>query len=322
MDDPGLTSALQSVPPGKWAVAVSGGADSVALLALLRSRSDLQLHVVHLDHQARGQESAHDAAFVAALATGWNLPCTLATRAEMEPALKTPGRNLSAYFRALRLAFFEKMVREQQFSGVILAHHADDQAETVLQRLLRGSGYQGLCGMAGSVHFGQLRILRPLLDVSRSQLHAFLRSIGQTWREDPSNASDKYLRNRLRTYLTGHPQLTGDLLSLSAACRRLRRWARQAAPALDVSFPARQLVDLPIILAQSSARQWLLDRQIDPRDITLDGIDRLITMAGDAASAARADFPGNVVVRRRKGRLFAEPGRCNPMESKPRSPLR
>ena len=306
MDDPGLASALQSVPSGRWAVAVSSGADSVALLALLRSRSDLQLHVIHLDHQARGQESADDAAWVAQLAAVWNLPCTLATRAEVEPGLKSPGRNLSAHFRALRLAFFERAVREHQLAGVILAHHADDQAETVLQRLLRGSGYQGLCGMAASVRFGELRILRPLLDVSRAQLRAFLHSSGQTWREDPSNASDKYLRNRLRQLLAVHPQLTGELLKLSAACRRLRRWTRQAAPILDVSFPARQLADLPMILAQSSARQWLLDRHIDPRNITPHGIDQLITMAGDAASAARADFPGGLAVRRRKGVVFAE----------------
>jgi tRNA(Ile)-lysidine synthetase-like protein len=306
MDDPGLTSSLQTVPPGPWAVAVSGGADSVALLALLRSRSDLQLHVFHLDHQARGQQSADDAAFVAQLATGWNLPCTLATRAEVEPGLKTSGRNLSAHFRALRLAFFEKVVCEHRLSGVILAHHADDQAETVLQRLLRGSGYQGLCGMSSSVRFGELGMIRPLLDVSRAQLRTFLHSIKQTWREDPSNASDKYLRNRLRQYLAGHPQLTGDLLKLSVACRRLRRWTRQTAPTLDASFPVRQLADLPGILAQPSARQWLLDRERDPRNITPHAIDQLITMAADAASAARASFPGGLAVRRRKGVIFAE----------------
>jgi tRNA(Ile)-lysidine synthetase-like protein len=306
MLDPRLAQAVETVPAGKWAVGVSGGADSVALLALLRSRSDLELHVVHLDHQARGRQSAEDAAFVGELAARWNLPRTLATRAEIEPQLQAPVRNLSAHFRALRVFVFDKIVRDHQLAGVILAHHADDQVETVLQRLLRGSGYQGLCGMSRSRRLGDLHILRPLLDLSREELRAFLQSIGQSWREDPSNTSDKYLRNRLRQYLADHPQVSVDLLNLSAACRRLRRWTRQAAPRLDVSFPVRQLADLPAILARASAGQWLLERQIDPRQITPHAIDQLITMAADAASAARADFPGAVTVRRRKGVIFAE----------------
>jgi tRNA(Ile)-lysidine synthetase-like protein len=302
-----LASAVKSVPAGAWAVAVSGGADSVALLSLLRSRADLQLHIVHLDHQTRGQQSTHDALFVANCAARWNILCTLATREQLEPALADLPTNLSARFRALRLALFQRVVRDHHLAGIIVAHHADDQAETILHRLLRGSGYEGLCGMSRNIRLGELRICRPLLNVPRSDLRAFLASVGQTWREDSSNASDKYLRNRLRRFLALYPSLTADLLLLGTACRRLRRWTRFAAPRLPESFPVDQLANLPLLLARQSSRTWLIDRGVSPADITPQSLDRLIAMAADAASPARADFPGSLLVRRRRGILFADP---------------
>src|SRR5688500_1479814 len=161
--DRALTAAIATVPPGRWAVGVSGGPDSVALLDLLRTRDDLALHVVHLDHQLRGDASAADAHFVADLAHRWNLPCTIARRDEIEPALADLPANPSARYRRLRLALFANVARAHGLSGVILAHHADDQAETVLQRLLRPSGPMGLAGMSATAHVGSLRIVRPLL---------------------------------------------------------------------------------------------------------------------------------------------------------------
>jgi tRNA(Ile)-lysidine synthetase-like protein len=306
MDNPRLASAVESVPPGAWAIAVSGGADSIALLALLRSRSDLRLHVVHLDHQTRGQQSTDDAAFVVDRASRWILPCSVATREQIEPTLADLPTNLSARFRAMRLALFAKVVHDQQLTGVIVAHHADDQAETILHRLLRGSGYEGLCGMTRNTRLGELRMLRPMLDVRRTDLRAFLNSIGQTWREDPSNASDKYLRNRLRRFLAAHPPLTNDLLALGRHCRRLRRWTRANAPRLDESFSVHQLAGLPKLLARQSSRRWLIDRGVSPAHITPRALDQLITMAADAASPPRADFPGSLLVRRRRGILFTD----------------
>src|SRR5438034_1508222 len=134
-----------AVPAGAWAVAVSGGGDSVALLELLRHRGDLLLHVVHLDHETRGGESATDALFVGELAARWGLAFTIRRRSEIEPAIaaRLPA-NRSARFRAARLELFRRVIAEHRLAGVILAHHADDQAETVVQRLLRGSGPAGL----------------------------------------------------------------------------------------------------------------------------------------------------------------------------------
>ncbi|MDB5330792.1 MAG: murQ [Phycisphaerales bacterium] len=301
MPDPALFSAIASVPAGAWAVGVSGGADSVALLALLRTRSDLHLHVVHLDHQTRGEESAADAQFVRELAHAWGIESTIAVRSEIEAGMANLPVNPSARFRAARMALFRRVVAVQRAAGVILAHHADDQTETILHRLLRGSGPMGLVAMERETDLGGLCILRPLLTVPRIEIRKHLAEIGQTWREDASNSSDKYLRNRLRQMLSEAPDLTAGVLKLGNACRTLRDWARANAPALPEAFRAAQLAGAPPQLAAEAARKWLTARGVPPGEISPDVTDRLLTMATDAASPARAHFPGRVLVRRQRG---------------------
>lgn len=296
-------SAITTVPPGAWAVGVSGGADSVAMLRLLRERADLRLVVVHLDHQLRGSESTEDARFVGELAAGMGLPCGIVRREHIEPEVADLPANPSARYRALRLELFRRVVRQQHLSGGILAHHADDQAETILHRLLRGSGPAGLGGMSPDTVVSGLRILRPVLCVRRDALREHLRRIGQRWREDASNTSPKYARNRLRQFLAAPPELFEPLLELGQAAGALHQWANSASPDLPTSFAARELADLPSILADAAARNWLA-RAGCPRDlITPETVEQLRAMAGDAATPPRQDFPGHVTIRRRAGRL-------------------
>ena len=117
------------VPPGLWGVAVSGGADSVALLLLLHGRPELLLHVVHLDHQIRGQASADDAEFVAKLAEKLGIPATIVRRDQIEPGILSVSlpKNPSARYRAIRLELFRRVVEREKLHGVILAHQADDR---------------------------------------------------------------------------------------------------------------------------------------------------------------------------------------------------
>src|SRR5256885_1280515 len=126
-----LEKAMDAVPAGAWAVGVSGGAGSGALLALLRERGGIRCHVVHLDHETREGASAGDARFVADLCEAWGVQCTIARRSEIEPAAAELPANPSARFRALRLALFRQVCDSHELAGVILAHHADDQAETI-----------------------------------------------------------------------------------------------------------------------------------------------------------------------------------------------
>ena len=194
--------------PARVVVAVSGGADSMALLHLLtRVRTDwnLDLVVAHLDHNIR-PESADDAAFVGEIARRWNLPF-LTSRLPAE-ALTREG-NLEATARRLRYQFLAQAAVDQQVDGckvdVAVAHTANDQAETVVMNLIRGSGVHGLAGMqaARTLHLENrpvpgVRVVRPLLDVTRAEILKYLSEHDIPWREDESNQDRTFVRNRVR----------------------------------------------------------------------------------------------------------------------------
>jgi tRNA(Ile)-lysidine synthetase-like protein len=301
-----LQLAASTVPPGRWAVGVSGGADSVALLLLLAQRKDLSLHVVHLDHQTRGEESTADTRFVQDLAKHLELPATIALRSEIERSLAKIPTNLSARFRAARLELFNQTVAANQLIGVVLGHHADDQAETILHRLIRGAGPASLAAMSPRATVAGLRILRPLLAIRSADLREFLDEIAQPWREDSSNRSTKYLRNQLRIILTENPGLAQSLLHLGNTCRHLKKWLTLTAPHLDESFPVAILASLPPPLARHSAGQWLAERGSPIDQLNSMVCDRLIAMAADAATPSRRHFPGKLLVRRRQGLIFVD----------------
>jgi len=299
--------SLAEIPEGQYAVGVSGGADSVALLRLvMQLRPDVGVHVVHLNHETRGKESEGDAEFVEQLARKFSLPHTMLTRREMKPLMDNPPTNKSALFRAMRIELFSRIVENYGLDGVLLAHHRDDQAETVLHRLLRGSGARGLAGMSFESRQGSLSMFRPLLSHGREELREYLRSIGETWREDSSNQSGKYLRNRLRAILSVRPGVAEGLVGMAERMGDLRSWARANAPKLVERFAMVELAGWPRVLALESARAWLLARGASPSLLSGDVLERFVQFATDAASARRQVFPGVLRVVRRRGWIEAE----------------
>jgi tRNA(Ile)-lysidine synthase len=273
------------------------------MLKLLLQRSDLHCHVIHLDHETREGESGEDARFVAGLCARWSVELTLGRRSQLEPVLPDLPVNRSARFRALRLELFRSTCARCGLDGVIVAHHADDQAETILQRLLRGSGPPGLTGMRPRATVGGLTILRPLLEISSRELRAFLEEEGQVWREDSSNRSGAYQRNRVRVVLARHPQVALSVLELGGTMQALAEWTRATSPTLGVTFQMRELGDLADVLAEESARRWLVARGAVREELSGVVLWRLIEMARDAASPARRHFPGKVFVLRRRGEI-------------------
>jgi tRNA(Ile)-lysidine synthase len=184
-------------------VAVSGGADSVCLLYVLRevaARWRLDLSVVHVNHNLRGAESEGDAAFVGALAAELGLPFTL-----HELDLSSSPGNLEQSARNARLTFFHGLLASGCASRVALGHTRSDQAETVLFRFLRGSGATGLAAIRPATVEG---IVRPLIEIERPEVEGFLRDRGIPWREDSTNATLDFARNRIRHQLL--PQLTRE----------------------------------------------------------------------------------------------------------------
>jgi tRNA(Ile)-lysidine synthase len=189
-------------PGDRVAVACSGGADSTALLFLLYELAGelgCVLSVAHLNHGLRGAESDADEAFVRRLAERLNLPCAV-ERADVDKLARSTKTNQEATGRKLRLRFFHSLTEMPSDSpGVVthvaLAHTADDQAETVLHRLVRGAGTRGLSGILPVVNN---TIIRPALRVRRADLREWLAGKGETWREDSSNQGLHFTRNRIR----------------------------------------------------------------------------------------------------------------------------
>lgn len=181
---------------GSLVVAVSGGLDSCVLLdGLIRARGSRGIHIAHLDHQLR-RDSARDADFVAALSVHHRLPCTIGRQDVGERARRTK-ESVEMAARFCRRAFLRRIADRTNAQWILLAHHADDQAETVLLRLFRGSGGTGLAGMSPA----REGLLRPLLKFTRDDLRSYALDRGLDWREDQTNHDIRPRRNRIRQQL-------------------------------------------------------------------------------------------------------------------------
>lgn len=197
-----LRGKLSPVPAGKYLLGLSGGADSVALLLMLLPAvraEQIRLEAVHVNHGLRGHESDEDERFCKALCRKESVPLYTCS-ADLS------GKRDEASAREARYAVFRKRYEEYGADALILAHQADDQAETFMMRLLRGAGPDGLACMKEDETVGNIRILRPMLSMRRDEIRNALRESGVPWREDASNHDLSYLRNRVRQELV--PMLT------------------------------------------------------------------------------------------------------------------
>jgi tRNA(Ile)-lysidine synthase len=214
-------------------VAVSGGADSVALLRLLlelREQLGIVLSVIHFNHKLRGKASDADEKFVAKLAKQHSLPFFV-ERENVGAKAKQQRANLEETGRRSRYAFFERLVVKGHVDRVAVAHTADDQAETVLSHILRGTGIAGLAG----IHPETGIVFRPLLKFRRADLRSYLRPLKQPWREDATNRDTTRTRARIRHKLLPvlekqfQPAVVDHLCQLSDLAREDDAWLETSA---------------------------------------------------------------------------------------------
>lgn len=296
----------------RYLAGISGGADSVALLHWLHRHGFRDIVVCHLDHGLRGRASAGDARFVEKLATSLGYRCE-SGKAGVRALMKAKGLSMETAAREARHAFFAMCSRKWRCPRLLLAHHADDQAETVLWNLLRGS--RGLTGMKDrkvlTLAGRPVECMRPLLGVRRDELREWLAAEGLAWREDASNAEPVAARNRLRIEvipLLGEIARRDVVESLrraeeaSAELREIERWAVEQAAAVD---PQRrlhlpQLRTLPEAVQAACIYDYL--RTSGVADLSREAVERCVGLI-DANAAPAVNLPGGWVMRRRGGRL-------------------
>jgi len=327
-------------PGDRVGVAVSGGGDSVALLRLLQrvhKRIGITLLVVHFDHRLRGAESDADAEFVAALARGRKLDIAI-EREDVAAAAARHKWNVEDAARRLRYAFFERLVTEGKATRIAVAQTADDQAETVLAHLLRGTGLAGLAGIypaAGAV-------VRPLLWCRRESLRQYLRELKQDWREDATNRDVQRMRARIRERLMPlleqefSPQATARLGRVARLAREEEefwaavvddRWRALVRPQeRGFAIGVRDLLAPLALSAEAGERDAPLPkanfapplRALTERMIrrlyqrasgsahgpTAERVEQVIRLARQSTSGRRVELPGGVRVERNFDELF------------------
>lgn len=309
-----LRLALRPYPPShRYLIGVSGGRDSVALLHLLRAAGYERLIVCHLDHGLR-PESARDAEFVADLARGWRYPAVVET-ADV-PALAAASKSsVETAARHARRAFFAAVAGRRRCRRLFLAHHADDQVETFLFRLLRGAGPAGLGAMRAEATIPpDLRILRPLLAVWREEIDRYVRVHSLPFREDPTNADPASARNCLRAAVL--PLLDRELgRSVRPALWRAAQvlgaedaWIGEllaAEPAPGPRLAVEELRAQPIAKQRRLIRRWLEEQRAPAAGF--EEVELILSLLDLKTGPAKINLAAGWHARRREGAIFLQP---------------
>ncbi len=315
------------LPAGaRVAVAVSGGPDSVCLLHILtRLAADygIRLSVAHFNHKLRGEESDADERFVAGIAAALGLPFS---RAEIDVAAAVAASkdNLEQAARRARRGFFAQLMTSESDRAdcIALGHTRDDQAETVLFRMLRGSGLAGLAGVYPVAGDGYIR---PLIDVTRAEVEEFLRSRGIVWREDLSNLDPRFARNRIRRRLLPqlsaewNPRVRESLARLADLAHEEERWWRAhmddlAARFLEsrgegVEFHVGAPARFPLAIQRRFIRRAISEAKGDLRGLEFQHIEQVLELIERPEGHGRLRLPGGFEVRRSCDWLRIAPAR-------------
>jgi len=299
-------------------VGVSGGADSVALLAVLcklGAKHGFQVTAAHLNHRIRGKAANEDAEFVSKLADGFGIHCVIA-RSDVPRRAKRKGVSLEMAAREARYSFFAHTARKIEATVIATAHTANDQAETVLLKLMRGAGADGLSGMSRRTTVSGIDVIRPMLDVPREEIVAFLRRHHLEWREDLSNREVFFLRNRVRHELLPMIEERFNPSIRDALCRTVEilsnenQWMNLLAGKMlgqytrsDGSLTIPGLRDEHPAARRRMLRLWLVAAGVAVEHLNYDTICRADRLIEKNCGSGALDLPSGLVIRRQYDRL-------------------
>lgn len=287
------------IAPGDTVIcAVSGGADSVAMLFalyLLREKLGITLEAAHFNHNLRGEESLRDETFVRELCARYEIPLHVAS-GEIRPGKK----GLEAAARDARYAFLESLPGK-----IATAHTADDNAETILMHLVRGTGLKGLGGIAPQ----RGKLIRPMLGITRREVEDFLAEWHLPHVEDSTNETDAFLRNRLRHHVmpllaAENPRIAENLSQMALRLREDEACLSQLSH-YETLPEVETLRTLPSAVRSRMLERFLKENGVrEPEDVHIAQAEALVFSDSPSASAA---FPGGVTLSRQYGRLTANP---------------
>ncbi len=308
-------------------VGVSGGADSMALLDVLLEFNRtldwrLKVHVAHLNHQLRGVEAEKDAAFVQAAADSLQIPSTIETR-DIARVADEQSIGVEQAGRDERYVFFERVCLRVGAKALALGHHADDNAETILQRILRGTGLRGLAGIPRSrllAPESDIRVIRPLLRMTRRDILKYVSNAGIAYREDRSNASEEPMRNRIRNNILPtlesevNPQVRDALIRLGEQAAWLQEYLNETVQrtfetliishtdqvlTLNANALSRKSRIVQTELIRLAYRSFGLGEQ----DLTFSHLCSALDLIADPASGKRAQLPGGMTIEKEYHKL-------------------
>ena len=297
-------------------VACSGGPDSLALLELMirfSKRYKLKVAAAHFEHGIRGEDSLADAAFVADYCKKRQIPCFMSA-ADVPALSREQGISLELMARKLRYEFLEKTLAEQKLDYIAVAHHADDQAETVFMRILRGTGTMGLAAMRPIVPGGH--IIRPLLGVTKQEIIAWCRQIGLKPRHDVTNDIPDCTRNKLRLELMPrlkqefNEDITRGLCQLAAVAAAendfleavvQRYWQdteliKRTADVKGVCIAQAPFVRLPLAIKRRLLRRFWLALTGSSKDLSFANIELMLSLMEHGRTGSRQELPHKYAV--------------------------
>ncbi len=309
----------------KALLAVSGGADSVALLKILfnlklpgRIKNDF--HIAHINHQLRGEKSLEDEKFVKTLAKQHNLPVTI-ERVDVKKYAKENRLSIETAARFLRLEKLTAIAQKNDCSCIAAAHQKNDNAETIIHRLLRGTGFKGLAGIRPKAVLNNTTFIRPLLCLDRSEIENYLLSQNIKWQTDHTNLDCRFTRNRIRHRLLPvlQKQTADNLVELLFVLSRhclvfsevIEKQAKEAwqecivnQSEKYVSIDANKFNSYPSLLRVEIIQNALQHCGIGLQKITNEYYDRIIKFLKEGRTGKTLQLPGRAIIKKQQKSFY------------------
>lgn len=306
-------------PRDRVLIAVSGGADSIALLRLLleiQSEWQLHLEIAHMNHRLRGDDADRDAEFVRKLAWQYQLQSHL-KNCDINKIAESAGQSIEAVGRVERYRYFQKVARARQLHKIATAHHANDQAESILFNLLRGTGYLGLAGIA----YQRDNVIRPLLDIKKEEILSYLHEIKQDFCHDDTNENSDHTRNRIRHHLLPilaaeyNPNIRQTLTNLAHLFRLyadflnseieplLGKCLHQQSPG-EINLDLSNFFNYPELIQLELIRAAISRIRTNPNDYTMRHYQSIRDLAGRDQPSGELHLPHQTIVRKDHRSLY------------------